>query len=64
MSVKSQEITITKGIIGAVQIMHPECSLCRVSLQYLTNTAEWGGVDSGCWGIGSPRAEKARQTQT
>lgn len=40
MSVKSQENTITRGIIEAVQIMHPESSFCSVGLQYLTNTTK------------------------
>lgn len=40
MSVKSQENTITRGIIGAVKIMHTESSFRSVSLQYLTNTTK------------------------
>lgn len=38
MLIKRQENTITRGIIGAVQIMHLESSFCSVRLQYLTNT--------------------------
>lgn len=40
MFTKGQENIITRGIIGAVQIMHPESSFCSVSLQYLTNTTK------------------------
>lgn len=40
MLVKSQENKITRGIIGAVQIMHRESSFWSVSLKYLRNTAK------------------------